>query len=135
MSFTGKKKVLVLNMLLFALLFMLVSFNKEFIRPSYARTPFLGIVSGIFPNFMAAFLISMAFVNAVVIREPRHRRLIVYAASLLVFAVLAVEEIKPMWGASTYYDLFDILASGVGSLLAIFVFEIVILIRRKRLQV
>ncbi len=35
-----------------------------------------------------------------------------------------------MWGASTQYDLFDILASGIGSILAIMTFEL-ITIRRK----
>ncbi len=46
--------------------------------------------------------------------------------SILVFIILTIEELKPMWGASTQYDLFDILASGLGSLLAILTFEIFI---------
>ena len=36
----------------------------------------------------------------------------------------------PMWGASTQYDLFDIIASGIGSLLAIAIFELIALKRK-----
>jgi hypothetical protein len=74
----------------------------------------------------------VAFVNAVVTREPRYQRLIVYSSSFLVFAILAVGEIKPMWGASTHYDSFDILASGLDSLLAICTYEIIVLNRNSK---
>jgi len=43
---------------------------------------------------------------------------------------LTIEEFKPMWGASTHYDSFDIFASGLGSLLAILTFELVVLKRK-----
>jgi glycopeptide antibiotics resistance protein len=43
-----------------------------------------------------------------------------------------IEELKPMWGASIYYDVFDIIASGVGSTLAIFTYELMILIKKRR---
>jgi len=58
------------------------------------------------------------------IREPKYGRLIVYLSSVIVFVILTVEEIMPMWGASTHYDVFDILASGLGSLLSIVTFEL-----------
>jgi len=35
-----------------------------------------------------------------------------------------IEELTPMWGASTHYDSFDIIASGIGSLIAIITFEL-----------
>ena len=38
---------------------------------------------------------------------------------LLVFAILTVEELKPMWGASTCSDPLDILAGALGALVAI----------------
>ena len=132
MDWKSKKKLLVTNILLFALLFVLVSFNKEYLRPEFSHIPFLGVLTGCFPNFIAACIISLAAVNAVISRKPGHGRLIVYVCSSLVFLVLTVEEFRPMWGASTQYDLFDILASGAGSLTAILTYELLVLNRRDK---
>jgi hypothetical protein len=117
------KKILAINTLLFAALFGLVTLNKKLLRPALDEG-FMGILTGCFPNFIAAFLISLAFTNAVLIRQPRYGRLIVYLASLAVFSVLALEEIRPMWGASTHYDPYDILASGLGSVLVVLIYEL-----------
>jgi len=117
-------KIVGINLILFALLYGSVSFNKEILRPKFSQIPSVSILTGSFPNFIAAYLISLAFVNAVLIRKPQKGRLIVHVGSLLVFMILAVEEIIPMWGASTYYDPFDILASGLGSILSIITFEV-----------
>ena len=125
-------RIIVINLLLFALLFGLVSLNKEFLRPLYSNTPIIKVLTGSFPNFIAAYIISLAFMNAVVIREPKYGRLIVYLSSFLVFAILTIEEFKPIWGASTHYDPFDIFASGLGSLLAILTFELVVLKRKTK---
>ena len=119
------------NLVLFALLFGLISLNKEYFRPAFNHFQFGKIITGSFPNFIAAYLISLSFVNAILIRKPKSGRIIVYTGSLIVFTILLIEEIKPMWGASTYYDLYDILASGLGSVLAILTYEL-ILLRRKR---
>ena len=43
-----------------------------------------------------------------------------------------IEELKPMWGASTHYDTFDIIASCIGSALAILTYELLIAIEKKR---
>jgi len=88
----NRKKIIVINLFLFALLFGLVSLNKEFIRPLFCQISFLKILTGCFPNFIAAYIISIYFVNAVVIREPKHSRFIVYIGSFLVFVILTVEE-------------------------------------------
>ncbi|GAI85407.1 unnamed protein product [marine sediment metagenome] len=132
MNRKSKQRIIVINLLLFALLFGLVSLNKEFLRPLYSNTPIIKVLIGSFPNFIAAYIISLAFVNVVVIREPKYGRLIVYLSSLLVFVILTIEEFKPMWGASTHYDSFDIFASGLGSLLAILTFELVVLKRKTK---
>jgi hypothetical protein len=87
-------------------------------------------ITGSFPNFIAAYVISLFFVNGAVIMEPRHSRLLVYLGSLLVFALLTLEEVNPMWGASTYYDVLDIMATGAGSLLAIATYELIVLKRK-----
>ena len=127
----NKKRILILNTILFAILFLSISFNKEVLRPFYGNVPFVRFVTGCFPNFIAAFISSLCFMNGIVIRKPKHERLLVYIASMLVFVILTVEELMPMWGASTHYDLFDIIASGIGSLLAIIIFEIIFSRRKK----
>ena len=118
-------RIIGINLVLFALLYGLISLNKEILRPEFSHIPFVSILTGSFPNFIAAYLISLGFVNAVLMRKLQHGRLIVYVGSVLVFTILAVEEIYPMWGASTYYDPFDILASGLGSMLSIITFELI----------
>ena len=98
-----KQKIIIINLFLFALLFGLVTITKEFVRPLYSHLPFAGILTGSFPNFIAAYIISLAFVNAVLVKMPKYSRLISYISSFLVFIVLTAEEFKPMWGASTHY--------------------------------
>ena len=122
--------IVVINIFLFAALFGLVTLNKKLLRPASSNTYFFNILTGCFPNFIAAYLISLAFVPAVLIRKPKSGRLMIYVGSIIVFIILTIEELKPMWGASTHYDPFDILASGVGSLLAVLTFEIFVFLRK-----
>ncbi len=119
----SKKKILIINIILFAILFGSISFNKEILRPNYGHLPFLDIFIGSLPNFIAAFIISLAFINGVLIRKPKNGDLIVYAIAFLVFLILTIEEFLPLWGASTQYDNYDIIASGLGSLLAVFIYK------------
>jgi hypothetical protein len=128
------RKYIAVNLILFAILYLSVTFNKEFIRPVYGNLPIIGIITGSFPNFIAACIISLFPVSPIISKKIniKKARIIVYAFSTLVFLILTAEEIHPMWGASTQYDLFDILASAVGSLLAILTFEIVINWRKRK---
>ena len=130
MSQKSKFRVVLTNLLLFGFLFCLVSLNKELLRPSLSHIPLMTAITGSFPNFIAAYIIGLFFVNGAVTIEPRHNRLLVYLGSLLVFTLLTVEEVNPMWGASTYYDVLDIIATGAGSLLAIFTYELIVLKRK-----
>lgn len=127
MNRRNKLRIVGINLFLFAILFGLVTLNKEFLRPLLNQIPSVSILTWSFPNFIAAYIISLFFVNGVVTIKPKNSRLIVYISSLLVFAILTIEELKPMWGASTHYDSFDILASGLGSLLSILTFELIFL--------
>ena len=128
------KRYIAINLILFAILYLSVSFNKEFIRPVYGHSPIIGIITGSFSNLMAAYIISLFPVSPILAKniEIKKARLIIYAISILVFLILTVEEIYPMWGASTQYDLFDILASGIGSILAILTFELITIWRKKQ---
>ena len=92
----------------------------------------LKILTGCFPNFIAAYMISTAAVTAVVIRKIKNGRLIVYSSSIVVSAILIIEELKPMWGAREHYDIYDIIASVVGSFFAIMTFELLIRIGKSR---
>jgi len=130
MKINNRKKVIAVNALLFAVLYSLVSLNKEFLRPALNSPGLLKTLTGCFPNFIAAYLISLLFVSAVLIRKIKHGRLIVYLCSFVIFMILMIEEIRPMWGASTHDDTFDIIASGVGSTLAVITYELLIKLRR-----
>lgn len=133
MNSKTRLKLIGINLILFALLFGLISLNKIFFRHTFNQTSFAKILTGSFPNFIAAYLISLSVVNAILIRKPKFGRLIVYLSSLIVFIILTFEELKPMWGASTYYDLFDIYASGIGSILAILTYELIVLKQKNKM--
>ena len=124
-------RLIAINIFLFAMLFSLITFNKEVLRPVWGFDPTLGVLTGSFPNFIAAFIISLAVVNPVLMLEPKRGRFFVTGGALIVFTVLTVEELRPMWGASTHFDPWDILGSGLGSLCAILTFETINLIRMK----
>ena len=131
MNLKSRIGIFLINIFLFAALFGLITLNKEVLRPAFSNTNGLNILSGCFPNFIAAYLISLAFVSAVLFRKPNYGRIIIYVSSIVVFIILTIEELKPMWGASTHFDPLDILASGVGSILAILTFELIVFSRRK----
>ena len=126
------RQIIIKNILLFALLFGLVYVNKEVLRPNFGHIPSVNILTGSFPNFIAAFLISLALINAVLTKNPKHGRIITYTGASLIFIVLTIEEIKPMWGASEHFDSIDILASGLGSFLSISTYEIIVFVRKHK---
>jgi hypothetical protein len=115
-------KIIGINITLFLLLFGLVDLNKTVFRPAFNETPFEQMLTGSFPTFIAAFLISLCAVNPVLIRRPRSGRLIVYLASLLVLTVLILDEMKSI-GASQQFDIYDITGAVLGTLLAVLTFE------------
>jgi len=51
----------------------------------------------------------------------------------LVFVILAVEEIRPMLGANMQYYFNDIIASGMGSVIAIITYELILRKRKQKL--
>ncbi len=128
MEIIKNRKYLAINLILFAILYFSVSFNKEFIRPIYGHSPIIGIITGSFSNFMAAYIISLFSVAAILAKniEIKKAKLIFYVISILVFIILTIEELKPFVSASKTYDIYDILASGLGSFLAILTFEVFI---------
>jgi hypothetical protein len=120
-----RKRLLAGNMFLIAALFLLVTFNKEYLRPAAGRGTLAELLTGCLPNFLAAFLISMAGINGILFRKPVHGRAYAIIFSAAVFIILSFEEFIPIWGASKVFDSFDIAASAVGSILAVAVYELV----------
>jgi len=122
------RRYIAINFILFAILYLSITFNKEFIRPVYGHSPIIGIITGSFSNFMAAYIISLFPIAQILARniEIKKARLIIYITSILVFLILTIEELKPFVSASKTYDIYDILASGLGSVIAILTFEVFI---------
>ncbi len=121
----SKKKYLVINILLFALLYFAVDFNKTYLRPTYGHIDSLNIILGSLPNFLAALIIHLCALPFVLFKIKKRKRGAFYLIGLLIFAVLSFEEFMPLWGASSVYDIGDIIANAFGIILAIAVFEII----------
>ena len=115
-------KIIGINLTLFLLLVGLIYINKAVFRPTFNENYLAQILTGSFPNFIAAFLISLCAVNPVLIRKPRFGRLIVYLGTLFIMAVLILDELESI-GASKQYDIYDIVGSIIGALLAVLTFE------------
>ena len=123
-----KTKYIALNLILFSVLYFAVSFNKEFIRPLVGDNHLVGILTGSFPNFMAAYIISLFPIAAILARNLnlKKSRLIIYMVAFIVFLILTAEEFQPFFGASTVYDIYDIIANGLGAILSILTFELLL---------
>ena len=122
----NKGKYIAINLILFALLYFSVSLNKEYIRPLFENKPILGIVTGSFPNFIAAYFISLFPISFILAKElnVKKSRFLLYTIAIIVFIILTIEEIKPFFNASVVYDIYDIMANGLGSIFAILTFEL-----------
>jgi hypothetical protein len=117
-----KIKIIGINLTLFLLLYGLVYINKAVFRPTFNENYLAEILTGSFPNFIAAFLISLCAVNPVIIRKPRLGRIIVYLGSLCTLTVLILDELESI-GASKQYDINDIVGSILGAILAVLTYE------------
>ena len=129
-----RKKAIITNLMLFVILYFSVSFNKEYIPPIYGENPIIGILTGSYSNFIAAYIISLFSISPILKRKISKKisRIIFYIISTSVFILLTIEEINPFTQASKTFDIYDIIASGIGSLLAIVTFEIIIKKQKNR---
>lgn len=125
-------KFLKINILLFVFLFLSISFNKEYLRPLYGHLILPGIILGSYPNFIAAFVIGLFPLRPALRANINTGGIIIYLTSLFIFIVLSIEEWKSFFQTSTVFDVNDIIASGLGSCMAIATFELVLLKRKKR---
>jgi hypothetical protein len=126
-NFMNKKgKYIAINFILIALLYFSVSLNKEYIRPLFENKPIFGILTGSFPNFIAAYIISLFSIPVILAKELNieKSRLLFYTVAIIVFIILTIEEIKPFFNASVVFDVYDIIANALGSIFAILTFEL-----------
>jgi hypothetical protein len=133
-EYKGKFKIIGINILLFALLFGLVTLNKEYFRPYSLNSTLAKIITGSFPNFIAAYIISLCAVNPVLTTKPRFGRMMVYISTFMISAILTIEEFTSIVGASEHYDIYDIIASVLGSILTILTYESINYRQKKRLK-
>jgi hypothetical protein len=113
------------NAILFALLLVSVSFNKEYLRPAFAGNPVLELLTGSYANFIAAYVISLLPACPLLTKRfgVTREMQIILATAVGVFIILTIEELAPVFGASKVRDGNDIIASALGSFCAILTFH------------
>ena len=121
----NRKKYIIINVILFALLFFAISFNKDYLRPTFGHIPSAKIILCSLPNFLAAMIIHLCTIPFVLFRIKRNSRGVFYLIGLLIFLLQTFEELIPLWGVSTTFDVRDIIATAIGIGCSIIVFEIV----------
>ncbi len=115
-------RIISINLMLVLLLFGLVSLNKTVFRSAFSDSHFFQLLTGSFPNFIAGLLLCLCVVNPVLVKKPGYGRMMVYTGSLLIMAILILDELKSLV-ASEHYDIYDIIGSILGGALAIMMFE------------
>ena len=106
---------LTINLVLIILFFM----NKRYLRPNFSDIIFVSTVLGSLPNLIGAFMFSLLPIRKTLKLNLNKGRGIILIFSVSVFALLTYEEYNPYLTASKTFDYNDIIASGIGSSLAI----------------
>ena len=101
---------------------------------TYTISSALGWRGGREIYFMAAYIISLCVVNPVITTKPRFGRTMVYTSSFIISAILTIEEFTSIVGASEHFDIYDIIASVLGSTLAILTYELINYRQKNRLR-
>jgi hypothetical protein len=106
---------LAINLVLVAVFFI----NKEYLRSNYADVIFISTILGSLPNFIGAFIFSLLPMGKTLKLSLSKGRWIILISSVCVFAILTYEEFFPYLTATKTFDYIDIIASGIGSSLAL----------------
>lgn len=122
-------KCIAVNAALFGFLFLSVSLNKAYLRPTVVGGTPLATLSGSYSNFVAAWTIGMSPACPALTKRlaPARGAAVVVAAAIGAFAILATEELTSILGVSAVRDWWDVVASALGSSIAILTF---LLLRR-----
>jgi hypothetical protein len=100
-------------------LIILFLINKKYLRPNYSDIILLSTVLGSLPNLIGAFMFSLLPMSKTLKLKLHKGRRIICISSISVFAILTYEEFFPYFTATKTFDYFDIIASGIGSSLAL----------------
>jgi hypothetical protein len=106
---------LTINLVLIILFFL----NKRYLRPNYSDVILISTILGSLPNLIGAFMFSLLPMSKTIKLNLHKGRRVILICSVSVFAILTYEEFFPYFTASKTFDYFDIIASGIGSSLAI----------------
>jgi hypothetical protein len=106
---------LTINLVLILFFFL----NKRYLRPLYSDIFLISVILGSLPNLIGAFMFSLLPMSKTLKLDVHKGRRIILICSVCVFAILTYEEFFPYLTASKTFDFFDIIASGIGSSLAI----------------
>ncbi|NPD43991.1 hypothetical protein [Lentimicrobium sp. S6] len=100
--------------------------NKEYLRPAFQNNEVVSIIVGSLPNFLGAYLFSLLPFERIIKSNNKNRKAYYYLYVAFIFIFLIIEEFFPFFTASKTFDVYDILASGMGCILAILSYEITI---------
>lgn len=113
-----ENKILIFSTILILLLAIL---NKEYLRPNFRHIKYLHILIGSFSNFAGAFLF-VNFFNGLIPKIYWKKELIYFTTSLT-FILLTMEEFYPFLAGSKTFDVYDIIASGMGVVFAFYMWK------------
>lgn len=113
------RKVSRIHMTLNLILIIIFYINKRYLRPNYSDIVFVSTILGCLPNLIGAFLFSLLPMIKTLKLNLNKGRGIILICSFSVFAILTYEEYNPYLTATKTFDYNDIVASGIGSSLAI----------------
>jgi hypothetical protein len=113
------KRVSRINLTINLVLIIFFFINKRYLRPNYSDVIFFSPVLGSLPNLIGAFMFSLIPMSKTLKLNLYKGRRIILICSVSVFAILTYEEYNPYLTASKTFDYNDIIASGIGSSLAI----------------
>ncbi|MGQ1787599.1 MULTISPECIES: hypothetical protein [unclassified Saccharicrinis] len=108
-----------------ALLELLYLLNRDFLRPSYKSNEIIVVFLGSLPNFLAALGASMAIIPVgLKWLDNKMSRMVVYIFSMGCLGLLVQEEITPFAFGSCVNDVNDMIASSIGTVMGISLYEL-----------
>lgn len=113
------RKVSRIHLTINLILIILFYINKRYLRPNYSDIIFVSTILGCLPNLIGAFMFSLLPMSKTLKLNLCKGRVVILICSVSVFAILTYEEYNPYLTASKTFDYNDIIASGIGSSLAI----------------
>ncbi|WP_066628520.1 hypothetical protein [Labilibacter marinus] len=117
-------KVIVAVVAVLIVLQLVYVLNRDYLRPSFQINNFIVVLLGSLPNFLAAFAAGIVFIPiALFYLNKRMGNYVVYSFTAICLTMLIREEFEPFMFGSIVNDFNDIVASIIGAVLALLLFE------------